>query len=598
MGEIVKFNVSLGNCSKFLLAFSIVLSVSSPGFCQQALDDPSGMSNSSDGAQAQSQDQSKDVSAKDSKKVKTEDKSAGGDAPCLSWIDPNVKPWAAMLCVHGLGLASDAYTGFGKHMAALGVATYAIDVRGFGSWMRAKGHEQVDFKACLSDVAGALKAIRRANPDIPVFLLGESMGGAVALQAAALYPDLIDGLISAVPAGERFKQKRTDLKVALQILSAGPNKEFPIGKEIVNQATNNPELAERWENDPLDRMDLSPKELVQFQDFMNQNHDKAKLITAKPVLMFQGSQDKLVKPEGTIELFNEMTTSDKNLVLLGDAEHLIFEKGQFDSAIVDGVTAWLYRHTFKKAAAIAFIKSMVMATSDLPAVPQLPSSPASTSMPPNAVASASLSSDSFVPLTATARAGNTAMTHVHIAKMLMTSDPQNARLHLRKALSMAADPQTAKQANSQLLRLPAHIIKPNLGTATRPIAGRYGLLTKAKQARIKSKVDPVSAVKPIVGGNLADVSVKKPTVISFCAAWCEPCNQLDSALERAKDTFGDRVNFVSVDADDPKNAPLIEEYGVSPIPTILFLDSDNEVVDYMVGYSSDAALFSNIQKVL
>ena len=43
-------------------------------------------------------------------------------AACISWIDPDVTPWAAMLCVHGLGLADDAYTDFGKRMSALGIA--------------------------------------------------------------------------------------------------------------------------------------------------------------------------------------------------------------------------------------------------------------------------------------------------------------------------------------------------------------------------------------------------------------------------------------------------------------------------------------------
>lgn len=598
MGGIVRFNVSLGNCAKLFAVLFLVLSLAMPGLCQQA-DSASGSpfnlsdspANSSDSTPL-SQDKTKDA-----------DKTTGGDAPCLSWVDPNVKPWAAMLCIHGLGLANDAYTGFGKHMASLGVATYAIDVRGFGSWMRAEGHQQVDFKACLQDVQGALKAIRRANPGLPVFLLGESMGGAIALQATALYPDLIDGLISAVPAGERFKQTRTDLKVALQILTSGPNKEFPIGKDIVNQATNKPDLAERWENDPLDRMDLSPKELVQFQDFMNQNHDKAKLITAKPVLMFQGSQDKLVKPEGTIELFNEIATSDKDLVILGDAEHLIFEKNQFDTAIVDGVAAWLYRHTFNKSAAIAFIKSTLPGASQAqspfsPSVPPLTSDSA-PSLPTNAVASSSVS-DSSVSTTASApRTINTAQVHMQIAKALMTDNPEKAKTHLLKALAMASDSQTAKQINSVLMALPAYIIKPRLGNSTRAIAGKYGLgsgagKSQAKSKQAQSKSDP----SPIVSAHLLDAVSKKPTVISFCAEWCEPCKQLDSALERAKDTFGSRVNFVSVDADDPKNAPLIEEYGVSPIPTILFLDSDSEVAGYMVGYSSDAELFSHIEKVL
>ena len=82
-------------------------------------------------------------------------------------------------------------------MAKRGVATYAIDVRGFGSWMKAEGHEEVDFQACLNDVKTALETIHAAHPGLKVFLLGESMGGAIALRAASMYPQLIDGLISS-----------------------------------------------------------------------------------------------------------------------------------------------------------------------------------------------------------------------------------------------------------------------------------------------------------------------------------------------------------------------------------------------------------------
>ncbi len=62
-----------------------------------------------------------------------------GNAPCLSWLPTNGNPRAAILCVHGLGLHDGTYADFGQRMAELGYATYAIDVRGFGSFMEAKG---------------------------------------------------------------------------------------------------------------------------------------------------------------------------------------------------------------------------------------------------------------------------------------------------------------------------------------------------------------------------------------------------------------------------------------------------------------------------
>jgi alpha-beta hydrolase superfamily lysophospholipase len=107
------------------------------------------------------------------------------------------------------------------------------------------------------------------------------------------------------------------------------------------QATKNPELRKSWLEDPLARAKLSPKELVQFQSFMNGNHEAARKITGTPVLIVQGCQDKLVRPEGTVELFNRLTTVDREIVLIPNAEHLIFEEAQFTDQDIATVKSWI-----------------------------------------------------------------------------------------------------------------------------------------------------------------------------------------------------------------------------------------------------------------
>ncbi len=266
-----------------------------------------------------------------------------GNAPCLSWVDSEEPIKAVLLCVHGLGLHNGTYDAFGKRMSKLGYAVYAIDVRGFGSWMAAQGRERVDFDGCMEDVRSTLKVVHRAHPGLPVFILGESMGGAIALRACAQFPELVDGLVSSVPAGDRFKQGQTKLNVAFHLIT-DPNQPFDIGTSVIKQATVKPELRDSWGNNPLSRLKVSANELIQFQNFMNQNHKFAVLIKDRPVLFVQGCDDKLVRPEGTVELFNRLATKDRQIELIPKAEHLIFEEAQFTDQDVEIVNKWLTAH--------------------------------------------------------------------------------------------------------------------------------------------------------------------------------------------------------------------------------------------------------------
>ncbi|MEZ4537731.1 MAG: alpha/beta hydrolase [Cyanobacteriota/Melainabacteria group bacterium] len=146
---------------------------------------------------------------KSKKQRKQRKKVVRGNAPCLAWLPQNTEARAAILCVHGLGLHNGTWEPFGKTMSQRGYAVYAIDVHGFGSWMEARGEGAVDFASCLEDVRRTLKVIKRAHKALPVFILQVSRWEAPSLFEPPLcIPDLVDGLISSVPAGDRFNQTR------------------------------------------------------------------------------------------------------------------------------------------------------------------------------------------------------------------------------------------------------------------------------------------------------------------------------------------------------------------------------------------------------
>lgn len=220
--------------------------------------------------------------------------------PYRSWI-PVEKPSVVLLCVHGLGFSSESFTEFGRTMASRGFAVYALDVRGFGEWMKREAGNQVDFEACLSDIEAALRSLRKAYPKASIFLIGESMGGAIALRATSRYPELVNGLVSSVPSSDRYAKLSSELVVGARYLEH-KDTQMSIAPEVMNRATANPTLRAKWEAEPTNRLKMTPKELKQFNDFMKGNEDAAALVANVPVLMMAGFKDKLVKPEGTISL--------------------------------------------------------------------------------------------------------------------------------------------------------------------------------------------------------------------------------------------------------------------------------------------------------
>ena len=474
------------------------------------------------------------------------DKVRRADDPCLSWVKIDVPVRAVLLCVHGLGLYSSSWTKFGQEMSALGVATYAVDVQGFGSFVKAKGHDKCDFRLCVKNVQETLKWLHKANPDRTVCLMGESMGGAIVLHVAAQSPELMDGVISVCSSGDRFKQKKTDVTVFVHML-LGPRRKFKIGDKIVDQAAeDNPRLKKAWEGDALDQMKLSPLELMQFQHFMNENHEEADKITRTPVLMVQGSEDPLVKPEGTEELFDELKTEDKQIVMVENARHLIFEEGQFSPESLSLVSDWIFEHCPSvQAHALTFKEAMQEARVNI-AAERFPAALRQLKM---ALALSPSDADA-----------NYLMGLVQIR----LRQPFLARQHLIRARRLGQGTPVALNANEALLTLP-----PNFVSARLRIPAGKGLKTTAQ-----------------------------PCVLVFSANWCKPCQEMNKVVEEARTSFGSKVKFQIVDVDDPANSDLVDSYAVGPLPTTVFLTPSGDLAFSQVGYDGMDGMLRGLQKLI
>lgn len=271
---------------------------------------------------------------------------AAGKVPCLSFVDTRQEVKAAILCIHGLSLYKGAYAEFGKAISEAGIACYAIDLRGFGELKAVGKNTSMDFDGCLADIKATLEEIHRKHPNVPVLILGESMGGAVALRATALYPELIAGLVSSVPAKDRFSLGGESVwKVGSHVVTSGfgsPIKD--VAEPVVKRVSSKEDVRSRWKTDPLMRMSFSARELMQFNEFMSKNLEYAREIKTVPVLFIVGAKDRLIRPAGTWKVFERVPSSRKQLVLSKNSEHLIFEAGQFNAEDMSFLRLWIDRN--------------------------------------------------------------------------------------------------------------------------------------------------------------------------------------------------------------------------------------------------------------
>jgi alpha-beta hydrolase superfamily lysophospholipase len=122
----------------------------------------------------------------------------GAALPLREWL-PEGRPRAVILALHGFNDYSKSFEEPAGEWAKDGIATYAYDQRGFGYAPDFGYWAGTD--TMVADLRSAAALIRARYPDTPLYLLGESMGGAL-IMTAETEPDppVCDGVVLAAPA--------------------------------------------------------------------------------------------------------------------------------------------------------------------------------------------------------------------------------------------------------------------------------------------------------------------------------------------------------------------------------------------------------------
>lgn len=91
------------------------------------------------------------------------------------FVAPVQSPQAAVLICHGIGEIVDHWTGAQQLLAEHGIASLVFDYSGYG-----KSGGTVKWRAFEDDAVAAFSLLRTLLPDVPISLLGFSMGSGVA----------------------------------------------------------------------------------------------------------------------------------------------------------------------------------------------------------------------------------------------------------------------------------------------------------------------------------------------------------------------------------------------------------------------------------
>jgi alpha-beta hydrolase superfamily lysophospholipase len=104
-----------------------------------------------------------------------------------------------VIVLHGIGYESGPYKVIADALNPQGIDVYALDARAHGLSCGGRGYVASQAQAA-DDVSSIVRYVRNERPDAKIYLLGESMGGAFALNYVRNNSSELRGLILLAPA--------------------------------------------------------------------------------------------------------------------------------------------------------------------------------------------------------------------------------------------------------------------------------------------------------------------------------------------------------------------------------------------------------------
>jgi acylglycerol lipase len=256
-----------------------------------------------------------------------------------AWLPPS--PRGVLLLCHGLGEHAGRYGNVVDAVVPDGWAVYGLDQRGHGLSGGRRAHIE-RYADLLTDVDVFRRTVVDRHPDLPVVLLGHSMGGQIALAYALDHQDDLAGLVLSAPAlaGDVVPKPVVPL---LRALGRVAPRLRPAGIDVT-KISKDPAVVAAYQADRLvhhgkPTLALGLGIVGQFAVLPERARD-----LTLPLLLQHGSVDALTDPVGTRLLAATAGSADKTVLWYDGLWHEIYNEPERARPLAD-LRAWL-RRTF------------------------------------------------------------------------------------------------------------------------------------------------------------------------------------------------------------------------------------------------------------
>lgn len=269
-----------------------------------------------------------------------------------SWLPQTTSPKAVVCLCHGYGDTCTFFLeGVARKIALSGYAVFAMDYPGFGLSEGLHGFIE-SFDQLVDDVIEQYSKVKE-NPDLcnlPSFLFGESMGGAIALKVHLKQPSAWSGAILVAPMckiAEDMVPPWALTQILIGVAKFLPKQKLIPQKDLADMAFKDVKKRGQtaynviaYKHKPRLRTGL---ELLNTTQEIEQQLGKVSL----PLLILHGKADVVTDPSVSNLLYEKAISKDKKVILYDDGWHALLE-GETDEMILkvfSDIITWLDEHS-------------------------------------------------------------------------------------------------------------------------------------------------------------------------------------------------------------------------------------------------------------